>query len=111
MAIVVRVDGTFCHTDERRGRTAAVDDAVRDGTVDAGVLRGMVREAWGMSVKTKSHGGTIVLPCVCEDSYQDGKYGSGRRVFNHAPGSGGKSPTRWRCTKCNQIREYNKENN
>lgn len=64
-----------------------------------------------MSKATKSQGGTVILPCICEDTYQDTKYGGGRRVFNHAPGSGGKSPNRWRCTKCNQTREHTKENN
>lgn len=60
---------------------------------------------------TRSLGGTIVLPCVCENAYQDAAHGLGRRVFNHAPGSGGKTPSRWRCTVCNQTRDYVKEKN
>ena len=46
-----------------------------------------------------------IHPCVCKHEFQDKEYGEGNRVHNSAPGSGGKSPARYRCTVCGTTRE------
>ena len=40
-----------------------------------------------------------VLTCSCASTYQDAKYGVGKRVHNHAPRHG------FRCTVCGNVKE------
>jgi len=43
-----------------------------------------------------------IMACSCQHTYQDTKYGHGKRVHNYSPKLG---PTGgWRCTVCNKER-------
>ena len=46
----------------------------------------------------------MILPCKCENKYQDEKYGKGNRVYNlcKAKSSGQK---RYRCSVCKDEKE------
>lgn len=53
---------------------------------------------WGVRMPTN------ILPCGCENKYQDQRYGKGMRVHNQAasPKPGVKT---WRCTVCLREQE------
>jgi hypothetical protein len=42
-----------------------------------------------------------ILKCTCEHSYQDEKFGKGKRLHNKA----GKDSTSWRCTICGNVKK------
>ena len=62
------------------------------------------------TVKTEVVGGpeeksnTIVAPCSCKNKFQDGMYGSGRRVFNKNQRDPKKNE--FRCTVCGTLRVF-----
>ena len=47
--------------------------------------------------------GTIIKPCDCKHEQQDKMYGSGKRVWNHAPSEGERN---YRCTVCLTERKF-----
>lgn len=49
--------------------------------------------------KVESTKNTSVRSCSCEHSFQDKRYGKGKRLHNKTGGSG-KGTVGWRCTVC-----------
>lgn len=50
--------------------------------------------------KKKVASGTAVLPCNCNSTFQDERYGKGKRVHNRATGAKNGD---WRCTVCGRT--------
>lgn len=53
---------------------------------------------WGESMPTS------IIPCGCENAYQDKRYGNGMRVHNQMPNAK-PGMTSWRCTVCLSTKE------
>lgn len=48
---------------------------------------------------------TVLKPCTCNNSGQDGLHGVGIRVWNYADGKR-KFPNRYRCTVCGREKDF-----
>jgi hypothetical protein len=47
---------------------------------------------------------TKILKCSCKNSYQNGRYGRGKRVHNETMKPKGQTPKEYRCTVCGAER-------
>lgn len=47
---------------------------------------------------------TAILPCTCDNKWQDKHYGKGMRLHNALQAAQGGLTGKWRCTVCSTVR-------